>query len=134
MKYCVFILLSGCILAPTGKPVSLPTPIPTIGITPVARVNITPIPSPVVTAPSVSYKVTAPDEVIEGAPFLVYLAAKKEDDVKIYADKVYFVSPMLWDEHKQEKYMGIKLHNFGSRTLDFKVNGEWKVSKNISVK
>lgn len=129
-------IFTGCIMTGT-KPVALPTPTPKPTIKPTAVATPLPgstmFPTPVPT-PVASYKVIIPQEINQNQSFLVYLNANSDDEVKIYADKKFFISPMLWDEKKHQKYMSIVLHSNGRRSLDFKINGEWKVSIDIVVK
>lgn len=132
--FIILSILSGCIISP-DHPIKLPTPIPvnTPSPAPVSVSTSAPVVTPTPMGSS-NYEAIVPIDVNIGESFIVYLKANKDDDVKIYADKIYFISPMLWDDRIEQKYMSISLHSTGSRTIDFKVNGSWKVSKDIYVK
>lgn len=126
MKYFFALLCFGfitaCLVVAPAPPKGVPTH-PSLTSIPTYP------PTPVVT-PS-TYEVTAPSVVMHGSLFQVKLKAQENEEVKIYADKTVFISPMLWNG--EQKYLHIKLNSVGTRTLDFKIDGQWKASVSIFV-
>lgn len=133
MRLLPLILFTGCVVANPCTPVGGgKTPSP--GVSPSVTASPTVEASPTYTPEPMDYIISAPLAVDSDAYFEVSITTLPTDEVKIYADKKFFVSATLWDESKQVHFMKIHLHDKGPRILNFQVNGEWKVSTTIVVK
>jgi len=140
MKYLLSfcLLTNACVIQhdDNGRVVQpTPTPKPTVTARPTLPPPLPTLPPPTPEPTPRPLVLRAPSEAMQCEKILVVLEGPyQKDDVVIWAEKKNHVGRMFFNEAQGIKYLGVKLNTVGSRVLDFKVNGEWKISHPILVK